>query len=1266
MPTNVRKSAAQDEALENEYKQWQKVHTKMKETPPADGRDYLKHANNLLALLEGVSELHPIAKAVVVSFKTAVMFEQDRRENDARVTAVFLAQTDMMRVLLDVDDLSTRRQNRWPDAENVRTTAKLGLILANMEKEIKSCGNSIDTYYKESRFVKFWKAQDWKKRMLGHIAEFTEFRVQLQTTLQVQVAVGVEDLVLKMDVVLTHFFTPKADWEKNLDKKTRSLGPPSAWINDPAILQSLISETKDPAFSFAPAAGSSGDKGKDVDKPAEGSKVKDTEKAKIDFAIDAQLAKIKKELELSLDILCERNKDMFEVKLSFHTKQLEQSIANSAQLVIKSLSGPYDRLVHEDLRHLWKEMASLFNWIFCVENKFFVSAVFEFYLDRFSGKKHVDKPDGEQHQEDSDTEEKQIVKYGSAPKFSFLSRLGSINHPDSWTLEYIAAYGENITQAIDNDNSGFIRISEANAFSQAIPKGWNLPQWCAYCAAGWAYENRIYRTRINKILSTLTEMQAKVLGTNRGYLVDYTTFFFDTICHAFAREPVGQRTPSTTQELRELVKQKVFEQDEIYRGHLQSLKWTLEDEATIHLIYGKKEPEKYILQLCTLVLEQTLALARKCTTVTVDIREWARLSTTFQLLRKITANHINELKARFEDTSSEAFNSYYGGMWTYFSVYVPYSFEELLDAYSELSIHDDFPMSKITAESAYLQYPPWEEHVKTLDRHAIPPLIPRAWDPSYESLFQGGTVIDATNRRREKSDIRVSVQCVGILVCEFPILDRFSEIERKLGGFDFCDSCHILPPEQHNVKTHNYRHVAALHALQYSSIQNERFSLEAEIIFEQLAQEFSAQDRYEYSENARDSTALNEEDDEDDLLDKAAGEFDGEPSDNGDDGDSDMEGAPTKRKYTPPVRVTLKCARCDEDINVASEFFRCIGHSCMNMYFCRDCAMNYPREDLPEGVTHEWWHSLLCLRKDLILGHWDVPVMTDHTTEATHVSLSSEDAVHLRIGILEEKLDIIQHSNASLDQRVIGLEAKLDAVIAGLEKLIGGKLPIAAPAAGAVSTNQLPVGSPANAAVVPSRELQAPASREIGAPASRQIQAPGSRAVPNYTQEIAPTQGPGLLQQIRDHTYPGGEEEEEQSEHQREQRGYDPEDQEQDEPEHQQSYGSQTRVQQHGYDEGEGEEDEPQQYHGYGSQGRVQQQQQYGGYQQQPSYDDEPEDQNEQEQGSGYGYGYNARSQQRGGYGDDEGGDDDDDFGNAADEYARQTGGGQGGYYRDY
>jgi hypothetical protein len=34
----------------------------MKDSPPSEGRDYLKHAKSSLNLLKGIAEIHPIAK----------------------------------------------------------------------------------------------------------------------------------------------------------------------------------------------------------------------------------------------------------------------------------------------------------------------------------------------------------------------------------------------------------------------------------------------------------------------------------------------------------------------------------------------------------------------------------------------------------------------------------------------------------------------------------------------------------------------------------------------------------------------------------------------------------------------------------------------------------------------------------------------------------------------------------------------------------------------------------------------------------------------------------------------------------------------------------------------------------------------------------------------------------------------------------------------------------------------------------------------------
>lgn len=194
--------------------------------------------------------------------------------------------------------------------------------------------------------------------MLGHIRKFNRFRLELQQTLSVQVASNVEDLVSKMDTVLSRFFTPKSDWEKDLDMKTRNLGSPSTWIQNTSTLQSLILCTNDPSLPLPPPTYEQSSSGMSMT-----------------FGAEMQLSNVKKELQLSVEDLCEKNMDMFELKLSFHTQQMEKAIADSANLVIQSLSGPCDRVINEvgysfalfltfifmfndvqDLRQLWKEM----------------------------------------------------------------------------------------------------------------------------------------------------------------------------------------------------------------------------------------------------------------------------------------------------------------------------------------------------------------------------------------------------------------------------------------------------------------------------------------------------------------------------------------------------------------------------------------------------------------------------------------------------------------------------------------------------------------------------------------------------------------------------------------------------------------------------------------------------------------------------------------------------------------------------------------------
>jgi len=108
---------------------------------------------------------------------------------------------------------------------------------------------------------------------------------------------------------------------------------------------------------------------------------------------------------------------------------------------------------------------SIQKWIFCVDSRTFVNSLFEFYRDKFTvvaNQKAQDDPNSH------DKSERRPI------------------HPDAWTLEFLVGsdYIPIITTAFDQDNSGFVRITEANALTRLMPPSFSLAQWCAFEACG--------------------------------------------------------------------------------------------------------------------------------------------------------------------------------------------------------------------------------------------------------------------------------------------------------------------------------------------------------------------------------------------------------------------------------------------------------------------------------------------------------------------------------------------------------------------------------------------------------------------------------------------------------------------------------------------------------------------------------------------------------------------------------------------------------------
>ncbi|KJA23768.1 hypothetical protein HYPSUDRAFT_1079957 [Hypholoma sublateritium FD-334 SS-4] len=822
--------------------QWTKDHQEFQESPaPKKGHSYLAHASALMPLLDAFSQLHPVAGVVITAFKTAVTYEQMREENDARVAVVFLAQADLMSFFLTTKQLSNQLGRQPLDQNDIRIDGQLQFTLNNITDEIVACGNSMDVYYGEKRIVKYLKAREWKERIEEHMNMFYQWRTQLSQILTVRIAADTNNMVDEMHslnatvrTMLSHLFLPKAGWERDVDQRRLELIKEGSrdskeMLNDPEVLQTLADLTQDPLLDS-----------KRTEENLRGSKAVNSVRA-----LTTEIDLLKKDLNSSLEVLCKRNEETFKLKLDFHTEQLQNAIHDSAQYVVQSLSGPHDRLRNEDLKILWKEM----NWIFCVDNKHFTNALFEYYLDHFSSLKEVaaDIENGPESQLQKLKEGRRAKVYENLTKVTFLSRMGVLNHVDAWTLEPMAMYGDRIANSVDRDESGYIRISEVNSFTDRMPEGWTLPQWCAYAAIGWTYEARIYRKRMNNILGRMFEMHGKVLPANRFFMLvitqSYTPFFQLLAWEPWDTTNAGhEKYPSPVADLRNLVHDKMKHQDNILRNKLQKLHWAVEDETMLHILCGKEPLETYVLQITVLLLERAYEVMQACTKVTIDAEELSHLSTPLDLLKNVCTSHVTSLKAQWkkEKKRDNYISSFHGGIWDCIdqvnekTFSLPFEREDIEDFVSDDKVLDKFsPPMLVDGKLPYLKYKPWEEFIKLLTPENIPEEVPNTWD-DHDGAFEK----NMSYRNRSG-------------MAQFPLVFRncnicHKELEQECYyactvcyDFDMCSKCYKCSKDKDVTDSHHFSHPVLRFALPTPHIPRQWIVLDSQLQTKHIQEDVS-------------------------------------------------------------------------------------------------------------------------------------------------------------------------------------------------------------------------------------------------------------------------------------------------------------------------------------------------------------------------------------------------------------------------------------------
>ncbi|TFK23223.1 hypothetical protein FA15DRAFT_705679 [Coprinopsis marcescibilis] len=921
------------DSIQRSCEEWDKAHQRMKARMPKDGASYVRHARNLL----------PLVEAVFVTFKAVIEFQNELVENSLRIEAILFSQCQLMRFIIDIVNVIQERG----DKSLLNPGQPLHEIFCRIGDKIKECGNAIDAYIKEHRIVRALKSIEWKDCLTKLNQDFVALQSALQSALAVDALRDRAESNRKLELLVTRALTPQQEWEKGLQMRVKELGPTSGWMDKAEEVQKLIDETQ--ATTDVDAMTKPGS-------AAATQSLVEAEKQRMRIVVRGLV----EEIDSPLDVLLRRNSENFENKLELQTKRLEDSITASANYVVHQLQGPHNRLNHEasaDLKKLWKEM----NWIFCVKNKLFAIALYEYYLDHF-------------HSQASPLTAPTIENMDGGP-FSGNSEMLQKRREDIWTLEYLANYGKEISVAVDKDQSGFIRISEVNAFTKQIPMGWSLPTWCAYVAVGWEYELHIYQKRVQHLLDLFFEAQIRVLPDNRYWLLVFSVYF--DLPERLARGPRKSDFSKLPEALLVRVRSKVANQDERMRDTWKKFGYNIDGKGIVSMLYPNQALESYVLQVCMIFMEHILDVVHLCETEIVDYRDWLRIDQRWDSLRVLVHSRISVLKDESAKKGLEVedfIEDHYGGIFRAYwkslkGLSEPWTPEEINQRLTDHGIIQDFsPPSPNTNTNDILKHKTWKEFRDESNNLGteVPGVLPHSWGSAVPDELQGPRDPPPVSHHINTfCDNCGQGETISTAAC-------FHCCECK--DYDLCSNCFELP--FHELDSERTANHAPNHNM-IKAILNYPYPYKTwTVALGRVKQEYSSGEHWIVNHNREESE---------------------------------------QETLRPDV-----CGVCKEDIS-GERYFECVHRDCQNYYLCSVCHNSMPGGKgaaAEEKGQHQWWHPLVALKVDP-----DVD-SAGNRSEGGDASVSGETMIEPE----NEKV-------LSQDDRIAGLEARIGTLESRVESI---------------------------------------------------------------------------------------------------------------------------------------------------------------------------------------------------------------------------------------
>ncbi|KAG6906865.1 hypothetical protein DXG01_011627, partial [Tephrocybe rancida] len=195
------------------------------------------------------------------------------------------------------------------------------------------------------------------------------------------------------------------------------------------------------------------------------------------------------------------------------------------------------------IREIWREMG----WKSTVKARHFVLALRDYYL----GGSHLPSASSDVQSSASSSNPQQLLsppltseEASNEPSSYFPAQ--SSDADSAWARAYMnVSYLQALSEAIDDDGSGFVNVREVNEFTTTRPQGWTVFQWLAYWAAGWQSSISDYTEKIYRLLLKIHNLRDKIRPDNLTALDLYLDEWCFYRLELLLRSTTNAETPIT-------------------------------------------------------------------------------------------------------------------------------------------------------------------------------------------------------------------------------------------------------------------------------------------------------------------------------------------------------------------------------------------------------------------------------------------------------------------------------------------------------------------------------------------------------------------------------------------------------------------------------------------------------------------------------------------------------------------------------------------------